>query len=292
MAAATAAVTLPSLSLPPFRRARINLQPPQPDSTDVRTLPELVEFNAEHNPGHLFCLQALKKARDQPQETLAVTQLQLKRAVLQCSKWLVSNIHELRLPERTDGGEVVKGRPVALFMESDVGLIIHILSLLSLGIPVGTAVFRCRKGREAYSSKAVLLSARLSPTAINQLLMETSAAAIIASSRLCSVAKNAQSEFPQTEALPALYTQVPYETFLHYGTNNQAPDVPVGGPDHYVSDTDRNVLILHSSGTTGLPKPLYSSHRFLLGFAAAHEFSNDVDAQGLVVSTLPLYHVS
>lgn len=48
-------------------------------------------------------------------------------------------------------------------------------------------------------------------------------------------------------------------------------------------------LILHSSGTTGLPKPIYLCERYLLGYAACHELGqNDVDWRNF--STLPLYH--
>lgn len=62
-------------------------------------------------------------------------------------------------------------------------------------------------------------------------------------------------------------------------------------PNHYVNESDRNVFILHSSGTTGLPKPIYNSHEYLLGYATCHEFSNVEEAAGLSVTTLPLYHV-
>ncbi|RYP27075.1 hypothetical protein DL768_011344 [Monosporascus sp. mg162] len=49
-------------------------------------------------------------------------------------------------------------------------------------------------------------------------------------------------------------------------------------------------LILHSSGTTGLPKPIYVDHRYLLRYAACHEFQPEEDITWLNVSTLPLYH--
>lgn len=79
-----------------------------------------------------------------------------------------------------------------------------------------------------------------------------------------------------------------------------------------VQETDRDVIILHSSGTTGktswnahirviierfglgLPKPIHLAHRYLLGYAACHaspEFT-DESCTGVNVSTLPLFHVS
>jgi acyl-coenzyme A synthetase/AMP-(fatty) acid ligase len=45
--------------------------------------------------------------------------------------------------------------------------------------------------------------------------------------------------------------------------------------DDLIQEDDRNVLILHSSGTTGLPKPIYLAHRYLLGYAACHRFAED-----------------
>ena len=42
----------------------------------------------------------------------------------------------LKLPGSREDGTIERGQPVALLMESDVGLFIHLLSLLSLGVPV------------------------------------------------------------------------------------------------------------------------------------------------------------
>ena len=59
-----------------------------------------------------------------------------------------------------------------------------------------------------------------------------------------------------------------------------------------VREDDCNVLILHSSGTTGLPKPIPLAHRYMLGYAACHEFAEEEDEsrRGITLSTLPLFH--
>ena len=49
---------------------------------------------------------------------------------------------------------------------------------------------------------------------------------------------------------------------------------------------ERNV---HSSGSTDMPKPKRSSHRYLLAFTACHDFDDLVEAQICNVSTLPLF---
>lgn len=55
------------------------------------------------------------------------------------------------------------------------------------------------------------------------------------------------------------------------------------------NDTELN-LILHSSGTTGLPKPIYLTNRYLLQYASCHEFSPQEHIDWSNLSTLPLYH--
>lgn len=53
----------------------------------------------------------------------------------------------------------------------------------------------------------------------------------------------------------------------------------------------QKALILHSSGTTGLPKPISLAHRYLLGYAACHRLQPDQCHNRLNISTLPMYHV-
>ena len=58
----------------------------------------------------------------------------------------------------------------------------------------------------------------------------------------------------------------------------------------FSKDLDEVIIYLHSSGTTGLPKPIPSSSRQLLFAVSCHQFDNDEEAQGLNVSSLPLFH--
>lgn len=128
----------------PFQTASIQLNLPNPDNRDIRTLPELIEFNAVHNSDYLFCLQAGRQQRFLP-----VTHRQLKEAILCCSDWLVANVKEIKLPKVREDGTIERGQPVALLMESDVGLWIYLLSLLSLGIPVSTPSPICLRNEDS-----------------------------------------------------------------------------------------------------------------------------------------------
>lgn len=119
---------------PSFSPANIKLQ--SQDATSTRTIPQLVEHNATRNPHHSFCIQAQKQGHSQhaAPELLSISHLQLKRAIVQCQAGLVALLRESKLPSGADADG--KSPPVALYVESDVGLLIYLFSLMGLGIPV------------------------------------------------------------------------------------------------------------------------------------------------------------
>ncbi|KAL3470340.1 hypothetical protein BJX99DRAFT_267530 [Aspergillus californicus] len=252
----------PKQQLKPFQRPIIKLYPQADEKGYLRTLPEVIQFNAQANPSHLFCIQARKRPDSQVPSLIAVSNVELKYAVHRCASWLSLNLN-LELPGEHDGA-VRKGAPVALLMESDLGLWLHEVALMGLGVPV------------------LLISARLSATAVHSLLQHTSASAVIASRRLEATAREAARSLP-------VFSPLPYDAFLS-GEQGLEDDVSICHSDHYLGENDRDVLILHSSGTTGLPKPIYISHRHLLSYVNCHRLDTEADAQGVNVSTLPLYH--
>ncbi|RAK98995.1 putative NRPS-like enzyme [Aspergillus ibericus CBS 121593] len=254
----------------PFRRPPVDLYPVEgAEESSVHSLPEIIEFNAQANPDHLFCIQATKEA-DGSSGACRVSNQQLRDAVANCAKWLQDRVTALQVPApATEDGQVQKGPPVALLMDSGLGLFLHQMALIGLGVPV------------------LLLSARLSATAIHHLLNKTNAVAILAAPRHQGTAAQAVDLLlSKDERSISLYEPVPYTTFLEPA----APVASICHPLHYFSEKDRDVLILHSSGTTGLPKPIYVSHRHLLCFTTCHDFQTEEEAQGINVSTLPLYH--
>ncbi|KAL4996287.1 hypothetical protein BDV10DRAFT_187234 [Aspergillus recurvatus] len=155
---------------PPFKRAKINLLDTN-GSTAIRTLPELVEWNVNHSLDHLFCTRLLSQAQAQAQGTYVnITHGQLRRSIAFVARRLqeqIPDLHPPRVARNGDGdGEVIKAGPAVLFCESNIGLWIHLMALMGLGIPV--AIF----------------SARPSPTAIHLLLSAINVKAVIASPRL------------------------------------------------------------------------------------------------------------
>lgn len=128
-----------SLEHPSFRRARFSaLGHELVGSTqhdNIRSLPDLISFNAEVNPDQLFCAQADAKPvlgsgtnGDGGYGAVHINFKQLKQAVDACAAWLRKTFIQ------HEGG----GKPsaVALYLESDVGLFIYLAAFLASGIPV------------------------------------------------------------------------------------------------------------------------------------------------------------
>ncbi|KAK2037948.1 acetyl-CoA synthetase-like protein [Colletotrichum somersetense] len=244
------------------------------------TLPELVDFHAENNPEHLFCLQAEANEAGNGHNFVPLSYEKLQRAIIRCQAWLRQQTTSLHPPETDADGSVKKCAPVAVLMESHVGLVICVLACMGMGVPV------------------VLLSARLSAPSARHLIRETGAKLALVSPRLIALASEAVSEEyrgaeePPGESATVIRSVSGYQPFLaDKPAERRDRTLRAAHADHYVSEDDRQVLILHSSGTSGLPKPIPCSHRYFLGYATCHNFQSTAEAQGLTVSTLPLFHV-
>ncbi|PLN86966.1 hypothetical protein BDW42DRAFT_189877 [Aspergillus taichungensis] len=249
----SAIATSPSPSQGPFHRAPICLEESKKGPNESHSLPDLIQFNADHNPDHLFAIQAAKRGPEPMLNLDQVTFRALHHAVLACREWLATNYSKEK-----------QNRPVAILMESGLGLFIYLAALLSMEVPV------------------LLLSARLGTAAIHHLLGKTGCRAILVSHQTLTTATQSITETP-VEVLSAHR----YVDFLTWPkdciTHPRLPSVP--------RDHDRpGSLILHSSGTTGLPKPIHLTHRYILGYAACHHLSPEDSVGCINVSTLPLYH--
>lgn len=130
-----------------FKRAHIDLRHTQAENlTGVQSLPDLIHFNAQNNPGHSFCLQAEPNRASETDDDSAsskrprynirnISMRDLDQALRSC----ISSLNQLlSLPEYGADNEVA---PVALYMESNVGLFIHLAALLEMRIPVRHAIF-------------------------------------------------------------------------------------------------------------------------------------------------------
>lgn len=140
-----------------------------------------------------------------------------------------------------------------------------------------------------------MLSIRLSPEAFNHLVLKTGAQAVLVSPRTAHAAGDAlrmgsgKASGEHTEA--SLYVAQPFETFIPDGIDEVSLSQKLGVAGYDGGESDRSVLVLHSSGTTGLPKPIYQPHKFLLTFVSCHLQWDEAEAQALNLSTLPFFHV-
>lgn len=259
-----------------FIPPKVSLDPTK--GLGIRTLPALVDFHGENNPQHLFCIQVKRDNR-----FVLVSYERLQHAIVRCQVWLEEQAIGLHPPIVDTDGHVKKCAPIAILMESHVGLAIYVLACMGMGIPV------------------VLLSARLSAPAVRHLIRETGAKLTLISPRLQPLASEAfpaaedgTKEADEDENGVRIRLVVGYEILLEEGGGGYSgqPATCTAHPNHFVSEEDRQVLILHSSGTSGLPKPIPCSHRYFLGYATCHSFTSDEEAHGLTISTPPFFHVS
>lgn len=143
--------------------------------------------------------------------------------------------------------------------------------------------------------QVLLLSARLSPAAARHLLHKTSAQALIHSACWAYKAKEIPlKSLKHNDSHIGLYAAHNYHFWFKStdgGVDKEQKDHSICHSGFSRGNSDRNVLILHSSGTTGLPKPIYTSHKYLLSFLTCHAFDSEESARRLNLSTLPLYHV-
>jgi acyl-CoA synthetase (AMP-forming)/AMP-acid ligase II len=124
------------LSRPAFTRPVFSALPTAnvDEPEDITSLYDLIRFNAHHNPNHFFCIQS-QLVRDTTSnrafEGVYITYRQLEDAVHRCADWLSRSINPAVL---NTGSELPP--PVGIYLESDVGLFIHLVALQVLDVPV------------------------------------------------------------------------------------------------------------------------------------------------------------
>ncbi|KAH7370037.1 male sterility protein [Rhexocercosporidium sp. MPI-PUGE-AT-0058] len=170
----------------------------------------------------------------------------------------VARIYASLMPQRTCSSdtEIVVG----LLGPSNLEYFISILALTKLGHSV------------------LFLSTRLSTPAYSSLLQATAAKHILVHNSFRETAEQLQYE------LPALQ--------VHEISNRKNFEYPIGDAVEKTrfdqnldpeAESTKIAWIIHSSGSTGLPKPIFQTHR-----AALRNYSSNLNLKGFI--TLPLYH--
>lgn len=147
----------------------------------------------------------------------------------------------------------LKQDPVAILLDSDIGLLIHLFSLLSLGVP------------------AILFSPRLNTASVQHLLTTLKSQTVITSARHVGTLKAAFETTGLEYGRGGTKIQVArsFQDYLHEVEKDKCipADATICGPQHFVGEFDRNAIILHTCGTTGLPEPVHQPDKMLLGYA-------------------------
>lgn len=106
------------------------------DPSAVHGLTDLIDFDAEHNMDHVFALQEVRRGGKHVELT-PVTFGELKNAATACAQ-LIRKRLPVEPPVAESGQKLETPRPVALFLESDINLFVHLAALLFLNLPVRT----------------------------------------------------------------------------------------------------------------------------------------------------------
>jgi len=105
------------------------------DTSPIRCLPDLIDFNAQSNPTYHFCLQEEQRGGKHAGFT-SITHRDLQRATTACA----ASLHKALVAsqEQDVSPDLSATKPVALVLESDVNLFIYLSALLYIDVPVCT----------------------------------------------------------------------------------------------------------------------------------------------------------
>ncbi|KIV88771.1 hypothetical protein PV10_08416 [Exophiala mesophila] len=160
-----------------------------------------------------------------------------------------------RVPTRSssEDPEVV----VAILGHSTLEYLITIIALSRLGFTV------------------LFLSTRISEEAYISLLESTNSSHLIVHSSFQKTVAGIKNILPQLEVVSILdRSDFDNENTAHFNTNQYL------NPDE---ESTKTSWIIHSSGSTGLPKPIYQTHQ-----AALRNYESNMGMEGFI--TLPLFH--
>ena len=157
------------------------------------------------------------------------------------------------IPQRVSSDDAVQ--VVGLLGNSDLDYLVAFLAISRLG------------------HSALLLSTRITDEAYESLLASTSATALLYQDSFSQTAETISTKLPSVKTGTTFAAS---SSHTSTGTLKPALLDPV-------RETNNICFIIHSSGSTGLPKPIYQTHR-----AALYTYSQNFGLVGHI--TLPLYH--
>ncbi|KAK2002086.1 male sterility protein [Colletotrichum falcatum] len=217
------------------------------DDGTIRTVDELVRRRARAYPDRVIV--------SYPSSGIAYVDYTMRQ--LDVFAYRVARLYEQRIPSRLTSDE--KPTTVAVIGPSNFDYLVTMLALTKLG---HTTLF---------------LSTRISQEAVESLISVTGAQYLLADKRYLETAEAAKLTVPHLDVFEIagqstfdFPIEVHADTRLDYGR-------------HLSVEANNLVYIIHSSGSTGLPKPIYQTQK-----SAIHNYSSSMNLKAFI--TLPLYH--
>ncbi|CAI6336212.1 unnamed protein product [Periconia digitata] len=219
------------------------------DSCDdsIHTVDDLIRQRAKSFP-HAIAVAYPRSGIEYVEYTLQQLDVFAYRVARHFQTWI---------PTRKSSAD--KQLTVALFGPSNFDYLVSMLALAKLGHTV------------------LFLSTRLSAIAIESLVETTGATYLLADSRYLDTALVVQAKKTQlnvAEIAGRVHYEFPIEVYADTRLDYQLDPA---------IETTNNIFIIHSSGSTGLPKPIYQPH-----FRAIANYATSMDMKAFI--TLPLYH--
>ncbi|KAJ0419446.1 hypothetical protein BJY00DRAFT_302185 [Aspergillus carlsbadensis] len=170
----------------------------------------------------------------------------------------IANVLAKVIPPRTSSSQ--KPVVVALLGPSDLNYLVLMLALTKLG------------------HSGLLLSTRISVEAHVSLVERTNAQHIFVHSSLEDTARKVQDRVPTLQV-----QDIPTEENYDYSVSEDPIDTNLTSHLDPEAEAGHIAWIIHSSGSTGLPKPIFQTQR-----AAIKNYAGNMNMRGFI--TLPLYH--
>lgn len=164
------------------------------------------------------------------------------------------------IPPRKSSSE--EPRLVALLGFSDIAYVITMLAVSKLGHAV------------------LLLSPRLALPAYRHLLTQTDCLSLIYQPNRSAIAREIQTELPEVDVQPIVGLPTMKQSAVGNGIAFSRTGLDLD------LEKEKTAWIFHSSGSTGMPKPVRLSHR-----SALENYRRDIDRLNMCsFLTLPLFH--
>ncbi|KAF1961133.1 acetyl-CoA synthetase-like protein [Byssothecium circinans] len=217
------------------------------DESSIHTVDGLVRHRARTNPHAIIV--------SYPSSGIDFVDYSVRR--LDVFAYRVARHYQSWIPTRTSSA--TKPITVALLGPSNLDYLVTMLALAKLGHTI------------------LFLSTRISQEAIESLVETTGAAYLLADPRFRSMAENVQKTMPSLH-INEIADQSTYDFAIDIHADTQMDrqlDPAV--------ETLNTAFIIHSSGSTGLPKPIYQPHKSTIA-----NYALCMNMKAFI--TLPLYH--